>query len=333
MPSNTVVRLARRPHGKVVREDFTIREEPLSELEEGQIRVRISHVSLDPSMRGWMNDVRSYVPPVGLGEVMRAYACGVVEATRNPKFREGDAVAGVLGVQSHAVSNGKGITKIDSSLAPFPTWLGGLGMPGLTAYLGLTRVGEPREGETLVVSAASGAVGQVVGQIGKILGCRAVGIAGGPRKCAALLEDFGYDAAVDYKRGELRADLKAACPDGIDVNFENVGGEVLDTILPLMNFRGRVALCGLISGYNATERVPGPYNFSAILVNRLRVQGFIVFDYRDAYPEALEKLTSWYAEGKLKLREDVRSGGLEAFPDVLNLLYSGGNFGKLVLEV
>jgi NADPH-dependent curcumin reductase CurA len=330
---NTVVKLARRPHGHVQREDFTITQEPLAELSDGEIRVKTAYISLDPAMRGWMNDAKSYVPPVGLGETMRAFAAGTVEASRNPKFKEGDTVSGLIGAQSHAVSDGQGVVHADTKLAPLQTWVGGLGMPGLTAYLGLTYVGEPKQGETLVVSAASGAVGQVVGQIGKIYGCRTVGIAGGADKCAALKAEFGYDAAVDYKNGWLADDLKAACPDGIDVNFESVGGDILDAVLAQMNFKGRVAICGLISAYNATSPVPGPYNFRSILVNRLRVQGFIVFDFIRQYPEAYEKLGTWHKEGKLKFKEDVREGGLEAFPDVLNMLYTGENFGKLILKV
>lgn len=333
MAMNKVVKLARRPHGMVTREDFEVVEEPQAELAEGEIRIATEYVSLDPAMRGWINDAKSYVPPVGLGETMRAFAAGTVVASRNSKFKEGDTVSGLIGAQSHAVSDGKGVVKADTSLAPLQTWVGGLGMPGLTAYLGLTYVGEPKEGETIVVSAASGAVGQVVGQIGKIYGCRTVGIAGGPDKCAALTGEFGYDAAVDYKNGWLADDLKAACPNGIDVDFESVGGDILDTVLAQMNFRGRVAICGLISAYNATSPVPGPYNFRSVLVNRLRVQGFIVFDFIDKYPEAYEKLGSWHKEGKLTFKEDVREGGLEAFPDVLKMLYTGENFGKLILKV
>ena len=333
MTMNTVVKLARRPQGHVQREDFTITQEPLAELKDGEIRVATQYISLDPAMRGWMNDSKSYVPSVGIGETMRAFAAGTVEASRNPKFKEGDTVSGLIGAQSHAVSDGQNVVKADTSLAPLQTWVGGLGMPGLTAYLGLTYVGEPKEGETLVVSAASGAVGQVVGQIGKIYGCRTVGIAGGPDKCAALTSEFGYDAAVDYKGGWLADDLKAACPDGIDVDFENVGGDIFDTVLAQMNFKGRVAICGLISAYNATSPVPGPYNFRSVLVNRLRIQGFIVFDFIKKYPEAYEKLGTWHKEGKLKFKEDVRGGGLEAFPDVLKMLYTGENFGKLILKV
>ncbi len=333
MTMNKQVRLARRPHGEVMDADFTVTEEPVADPQDGEFRVRSAYVSLDPAMRGWMNDAKSYVPPVGIGEVMRGFVSGTVEASRNSKFKEGDTVSGLLGVQSHPVTNGQGVTRADTSLAPLQTWVGGLGMPGLTAYLGLTYVGEPKKGETLVVSAASGAVGQVVGQIGKIYGCRTVGIAGGPEKCAALKSEFGYDEAVDYKNGWLADDLKAACPDGIDVDFENVGGDILDAVMPMMNFKGRIAICGLISAYNATAPVPGPYNFRSILVNRLRVQGFIVFDFLDKYPEAYEKLGHWYKEGKLSFKEDVREGGLDAFAATLRMLYRGENFGKLILKV
>ena len=330
---NHVVRLAQRPRGAVKDEDFTIAEEDIGDPGDGEIRVRNHFVSLDPAMRGWMNEGRSYVPPVGLGEVMRGYAAGTVEASRNPKFKEGDKVTGLFGVQTHAISDGKGVAHADTSLAPLKTWVGGLGMPGLTAYFGLLKVAEAKAGETVVVSAASGAVGQVVGQIAKLMGCRAVGIAGGPEKCAALIDDFGFDAAVDYKGGNLFDDLKAAAPDGIDVDFENVGGDIFDTVLAQMNPFGRVAVCGLISMYNATELPPGPKNLRNILVMRLRVQGFIVFDFAAHNAEALAALGGWYKQGKLKFREDVRRGGVEAFPSVLRELYTGGNFGKLILEV
>jgi NADPH-dependent curcumin reductase CurA len=206
-------------------------------------------------------------------------------------------------------------------------------MPGWTAYFGLLDVGQPKAGETVVVSAAGGAVGSVVGQIAKIKGCRAVGIAGGPEKCRYVTDELGFDACVDYKGGRLAADLKAACPKGIDVYFENVGGEILDTVLLQMNLFGRIAVCGLISGYNATEAPPGPKNIRALLTQRLRMQGLIVFDWAKRADEAIAQLGAWYKEGKLKIREDVREGGIDAFPDVLNLLYTGGNFGKLVLKV
>ncbi|MBC2858094.1 NADP-dependent oxidoreductase [Stappia sp. 28M-7] len=334
MPMNRVVRLVKRPAPGLVTPDcFEIRDEPLPEPGEGEFRVRISHVSLDPAMRGWVNEGKSYVPPVGLGDVMRSFSAGVVEASRNPDFQEGEAVVGLFGVQTHAVSDGKGVQRADTSIAPLQSWIGGLGMPGLTAYFGLLRVAEAKEGDTVVVSAASGAVGSIVGQIARIKGCRAVGIAGGPEKCRALVEEDGFDAAVDYKAGNLTADLAAACPGGIDVNFENVGGEILDTVLAQMNTFGRIAVCGLISAYNATTPQPGPANLRFLLTQRLRMQGFIVFDFIRENPVALADLSQWVSQGRLKFREDVREGGVDAFPQVLNLLYTGGNFGKLSLKV
>ena len=331
--SNRVVRLKRRPAGQVAADDFAILDEPLAEPKDGEIRVRIAYVSLDPAMRGWISEGRSYVEPVAVGDVMRAYAAGHVELSRNARFVVGDAVTGLLGVQSHAVSDGRGVIKVDEQLAPLPSWLGGLGMPGHTAYFGLKHVADVKPGETVVVSAASGAVGQVVGQIAKIEGARAVGIAGGPEKCAFITRELGFDAAVDHKRPDLSDALKAAAPQGIDVDFENVGGDVFDAVLARMNQFGRVALCGLISAYNATEPPPAPRNLRFVLTMRLKVQGFIVFDFAKQYKEATSALLGWYRDGRLKLREDVRDGGLDAFPTVLRQLYTGGNFGKLVLKL
>ncbi len=333
MATNRVARLMKRPIGMVKREIFDIRDEPVPEPDEGEFRVKISHISLDPAMRGWMNEVRSYVEPVALGDVMRALAVGHVEASRHPGFKDGDAVSGRFGVQQFAITDGKGVMKIDETLAPLPTWLGGLGMPGLTAYFGLYEVARPQAGETVVVSAASGAVGQVVGQLAKLKGCRAVGIAGGPEKCRMLTDDFGFDVAVDYKAGDVAGQLRAACPKGIDVDFENVGGDIFDTVLTQMNPFGRIAVCGLISAYNATELPPGPKNIRFVLTMRLRMQGFIVFDFAKRYGEAIAALSGWLKEGKLTFVEDVRKGGIDAYPDVLNLLYTSGNRGKLVLEV
>ena len=331
--SNRVVRLKRRPAGQVAADDFAILDEPLAEPKDGEIRVRIAYVSLDPAMRGWISEGRSYVEPVAVGDVMRAYAAGHVELSRNARFVVGDAVTGLLGVQSHAVSDGRGVIKVDEQLAPLPRWLGGLGMPGHTAYFGLKHVADVKPGETVVVSAASGAVGQVVGQIAKIEGARAVGIAGGPEKCAFITRELGFDAAVDHKRPDLSDALKAAAPQGIDVDFENVGGDVFDAVLARMNQFGRIALCGLISAYNATEPPPAPRNLRFVLTMRLKVQGFIVFDFAKQYKEATSALLGWYRDGRLKLREDVRDGGLDAFPTVLRQLYTGGNFGKLVLKL
>jgi NADPH-dependent curcumin reductase CurA len=334
MSMNRTVRLVKRPAPGLVSPDcFEIRDEPVTEPGEGEFRVRAEYVSLDPAMRGWVNEGKSYVPPVALGDVMRAFSAGTVEASNHPEFREGDKVVGLFGVQTHAISDGRGVQRVDTAIAPLQSWIGGLGMPGLTAYFGLLRVGEAKAGDTVVVSAASGAVGSLVGQIAKLKGCRAVGIAGGPEKCRALIEEDGFDAAVDYKAGDLGAQLDKACPDGIDVDFENVGGDILDTILPRMNPFGRIAVCGLISAYTATSVPPGPVNLRYVLTQRLKMQGFIVFDFARDNAVALADLGAWVKEGKLKLREDVREGGVDAFAETLNLLYTGGNFGKLSLKV
>ncbi|WP_349359455.1 NADP-dependent oxidoreductase [Stappia sp.] len=334
MTMNRVARLVKRPApGLVTPECFEIADEAVPEPGDGEFRVRAEYVSLDPAMRGWINEGKSYVPPVSLGEVMRAFSAGTVEASRHPDFKEGDQVVGLFGVQTHAISDGTRVQKVDPEIAPLQSWIGGLGMPGLTAYFGLLRVGAAKEGDTVVVSAASGAVGSLVGQIAKLKGCRAVGIAGGPEKCRALIEEDGFDAAVDYKAGDLGAQLDAACPNGIDVDFENVGGDILDAILPRMNPFGRIAVCGLISAYTATSLPPGPKNIRFVLTMRLKMQGFIVFDFAEDNATALADLGQWVKAGKLRLREDVREGGVDAFVDTLNLLYTGGNFGKLSLKV
>ena len=335
MPSNLQVTLARRPKpGPLTSADFAAREMPIPEPGPGEFRVKVHYISLDPAMRGWVSDARSYVPPVAVGEVMRAYAVGIIDASQHPDYKPGEAVQGLFGVQQYAISKGGNRTvKVDPKAAPLERWVGGLGMPGWTAYFGLLDVGKPQPGETVVVSAASGAVGSIVGQIAKIKGCRTVGIAGGAAKCRDLVDLFGFDAAIDYKAGDLAGKLKAACPKGIDVYFENVGGDMLDAVLPQMNIFGRIPICGLIAGYNATEAMPGPKNFRAILTHRLRVQGLIVFDWNDRIPEASAALGQWHKEGRLKIREDVRSGGLGRFVETLNLLYSGDNNGKLVLKV
>jgi NADPH-dependent curcumin reductase len=330
---NRMVKLARRPKGMIVRDDFRIEEGPVPEPGDNQFRVRIEYVSLDPAMRGWVNEGKSYVPPVAIGETMRGYSAGIVEASNHPGFKTGDAVQSLFGVQQYAISDGQRVVKVDTSQAPLQRWIGGLGMPGWTAYFGLLEVGQPKAGETVVVSAASGAVGSIVGQIARIKGCRAVGIAGGPDKCRYVTQELGFDACVDYKAGNLAADLKAAAPKGIDVYFENVGGEILDTVLMQMNLFGRIPVCGLISAYNATSVPEGPKNLRAVLTQRLKMQGLIVFDWANRTPEAIAELGAWHKQGKLKIREDVREGGLDAFPDVLNLLYTGGNQGKLVLKV
>jgi NADPH-dependent curcumin reductase CurA len=334
MSTNRQVKLARRPVGLPARTDFAIENGPIPTAKPGEVLVRIDYVSLDPAMRGWMSDARSYVPPVALGAVMRGYAAGIVEVSHHPDFQVGDAVVGVLGMQQYAVARGEHIDKVDTSIAPLASWIGGLGMTGRTAYFGLLDVLQPKAGETVVVSAAAGAVGSLVGQIARIKGARAIGIAGGAAKCKSVVDDLGFEACVDYKADRLAEDLAAACPEGIDAYFENVGGDVLDAVLPQMRTFGRVCVCGLISAYNATgEPTPGLRNIRAILTQRLKVQGMIVSDWKGRFQECREALIGWYRDGKLKLREDIREGGLDAFPDTLNLLYTGGNNGKLLLKV
>ena len=329
---NHQVRLAKRPVGLPTRDVWNFTEEPVPEPGEGQFVVKITHISLDPAMRGWMNDGKSYVPPVGIGEVMRAYAGGKVVASKNHNFVVGDHVAGVFGVQEYAVSDGKGIIKLDLNLAPLPVYLGTLGMPGMTAYFGLLDVGAAKAGETVVVSGAAGAVGQVVGQIAKIKGCRAVGIAGGADKCKYVTQELGFDACVDYKNEDVKKGLKQHCPNGIDVYFDNVGGDILDAALTQLARNARIVICGAISQYNNTAPVKGPSNYMSLLVNRASMKGMVVFDYAPRYGEGIRDLAGWLKAGKLKTREDIVEG-LGTFPETLLKLFKGENTGKLVLKV
>jgi NADPH-dependent curcumin reductase CurA len=328
--ANRQIRLAARPEGNITASDFTLTTEPVAELAEGEVLVKVTYLSLDPAMRGWMRDAPSYIPPVELGAVMRAGGVGVVAESRDPKFAVGDHVTGALGAQEYATIKGKGLTKIDVRMAPETVWLNVLGMPGMTAYFGLLDIGAPVAGQTVVVSGAAGAVGATVGQIAKIKGCRAVGIAGGPEKCAYLLE-LGFDAAIDYKNENVQAALKTHCPDGIDVYFDNVGGDILDAALARLAMHARIVICGAISQYNSAS-VQGPKNYLNLLVKRARMQGMVVFDYADRYAAGAMEMAGWMAQGKLKSREDVVRG-LETFPDTLNKLFRGENFGKLVLQV
>jgi hypothetical protein len=280
-----------------------------------------------------MNAGRSYVPPVEIGEVMRAGGVGEVLVSRHPALAAGDVVTGITGVQEYATLGGDGLTKVDPGLAPLPVYLGGLGMPGLTAYFGLLEVGHAREGDTVVVSGAAGAVGSVVGQIAKIKGCRAVGIAGGPEKCRHVVEDLGFDACIDYKAENVAKALWRECQGGINVYFDNVGGEILDAALAALARHGRVVLCGAISQYNATEGMRGPANYMSLLVNRGTMTGFLVFDFADRYAQAAREMAGWWTAGRLKTVEDIASGGVRAFPETLLRLFRGENTGKLVLEV
>ncbi len=330
--TNHQFKLATRPVGAVKRSDFNYTEEALREPAAGEVLIKVLHISLDPAMRGWMDDRPSYMPPVAINEVMRALAVGRVIASNNPGFAVGDHVSGMLGVQEYAYSNGQGINKVDPKLAPLPMFLGTLGMPGLTAYFGLLDIGMPKEGETVVVSGAAGAVGAVVGQIAKIKGCRVVGIAGGKDKCDYLVNELGFDAAIDYKDGNVATALREHAPKGVDIYFDNVGGDILDAVLTNLARDARIVLCGGISQYNNTSPVKGPANYLSMISARATMKGLMVADYYHRAGSALQEMGGWLMAGKLKSREDIVKG-IETFPDTFNMLFSGANKGKLVLQV
>lgn len=325
-------RLAARPEGLIKESDFTWAEEAVPELQDGQFLVRNLYLSLDPTMRMWATR-DTYLPAVPIGDVMRGGTIGVVEESRNANFKVGDHVSGLLGWQEYAVTDGKGINALPNLPGvPLTAHFGLFGHIGLTAYFGLLDIGQPKAGETLVVSAAAGAVGSLVGQIGKIKGCRVVGIAGADDKCKWIVDELGFDAAINYKTENVPEALKKHCPNGIDIDFENVGGEIMDAVLAQINLRARVVLCGLISGYNATTPVPGPYNFANILIQRARVEGFIVLDYAPRAMECMMEMGKWLMEGKIKYRID-EVDGLRGAPMALNRLFEGANIGKLVVKI
>lgn len=330
--TNLQIRLAARPNGLPKETDFESVEEPVPTPDDGEVLVKNVYLSLDPAMRGWMTERKSYVPPVELGAVMRGLTAGVVEASKHPDFQPGDRVTGILGWQRYGAIAGKHLQKVPSQV-PLELAMGPLGMTGMTAYFGLLDVGRPKEGDTVLVSGAAGAVGSIVGQIAKIKGCRAVGIAGRDDKCRWITDDLGFDAAINYKTtADLKEDLRRHCPQGVDVYFDNVGGEILDTALTLINRNARVVICGAISQYNATEPVPGPANYLALLVQRARMEGFIVFDYAERYAEAQQAIGGWIREGRIQAREDVVEG-LENAPKALLRLFDGSNTGKLLIRL
>src|SRR5471030_1829258 len=333
---NLQFRLAARPVGMVKDSDWQQVTEPVRELADGEILVKVLYLSLDPAMRGWMNDAKSYIRPVAIGEVMRAGGVGVVVASKSERYAVGDHVSGGTGVQQYwtgaAGDKTAAFHKIDAALAPLTTYLNTLGMPGMTAYFGLIESGQPKAGETVVVSGAAGAVGQTVGQVAKQLGCRVVGIAGGKEKCDFVVNELGFDACIDYKGGSVRDGLKEHCPQGVDVYFDNVGGEILDTVLTRINLKARIVICGAISQYNNTTPVKGPANYLSLLVNRARMEGMVVFDYTERFPVAVAELGSYLKDGRMKSKEDVVFGGLNTFPETLLKLFNGENFGKLVLQ-
>lgn len=324
--------LAARPVGMPSRINWTYTEEPVREPNEGELLVQVLYISLDPAMRMWINETRSYIPPVAIGEVMRALGVGVVTASRNSRFSAGDHVSGSFGVQEYTLSDGRGVTKVDPKAAALPKYLSVFGMPGMTAYFGLLDTGQPQPGEMVVVSAAAGTVGALVGQIAKIQDCRVVGIAGGGEKCRYVVDELGFDAAVDYKSEDVSASLRTHCPNGIEVYFDNVGGAILEAALAQLARGARVVICGAISQYNNTGPITGPRNYLSLLTNRATMKGMLVLDYVDRYAQAGAQMAAWMAAGKLKSREDIVEG-LATFPETLLKLFKGENAGKLMLKV
>jgi NADPH-dependent curcumin reductase len=336
---NHQIRLAARPVGLPKASDWSHTTEPVAQASEGGVTLKTLALSLDPAMRGWMNEGKSYIPPVGIGEVMRAGGVGVVVASKNAHYAVGDFVGATFGVQEYITigqdeMKRNGLFKIDLRAGTLTQWLNVLGMPGMTGYFGLMDVGMPQAGETVVVSGAAGAVGQTVGQMAKIRGCRVVGIAGGAAKCDWVVKELGFDACIDYKAGPgaVRAGLKEHCPKGVDIYFDNVGGEILDDVLARINRKARIIICGAISQYNNTTAVQGPKNYLSLLVNRARMEGIVVFDYADRYHLAVTEMAGYIKDGRMKSKEDVVVG-LQTFPETLLKLFNGENFGKLVLEV
>jgi NADPH-dependent curcumin reductase CurA len=330
------ITLASRPHGEPTPANFATVETALPAPGPDQVLLKIRYLSLDPYMRGRMNDAKSYAAPVPIGGVMEGGTVAEVLASNSERFRPGDIVLSHSGWQSHAIADAKDLRKVDPSLGPISTAVGVLGMPGMTAYTGLLTIGQPKEGETVVVAAATGPVGSAVGQIARIKGARAVGIAGGADKVKALTEEFGFDVALDHRSPTFKEDLKKACPNGIDVYFENVGGHVFDAVLPLLNFFARIPVCGLIAQYNATSLPDGPDRLPLLmrdaLTKRLTIRGFIVRDFADQSKAFFTDMSRWIAEGKVKYREDVIEG-LDAAPEAFIGLLKGKNFGKLVVKV
>ncbi len=329
---NTQLLLNERPVGFPSEQVWKLEKTEIPALTDGQLLVKVLYVSLDPAMRGWINDARSYVPPVQINEVMRSGGVGKVVDSKHPKFQVGDHVYGMSNIQEYCVTDGYGWVKVDPELMPLPRYLGTLGMPGFTAYFGLLDIGQPKEGETVLVSGAAGAVGSVVGQIAKIKGCRAVGIAGGAEKCRYVVEELGFDACIDYKNDNVYAGIKEHCPKGIDIYFDNVGGEILDIALSRINQGARIPICGAISQYNNKENVKGPANYLSLLVNGARMEGFVVIQFTHRYGEAAKQLGQWVAQGKIKSREHVEKG-IENFYPTFKRLFSGEKQGKLVLQI
>jgi NADPH-dependent curcumin reductase CurA len=330
--TNTTVRLKQRPTGMPDASTWAIASEAPRAPADGEVLIKVAYVSLDPAMRGWLNEGKSYIDPVGIGDVMRAGGVGEVIESADERLKPGTWVYAGTGVQQYATLRAKECTPIDVTLAPPQRWLGDLGMPGMTAYFGILEVGALKDGEVVVVSAAAGAVGALVGQIAKIKGCTVIGIAGGPDKCREVVETLGFDACIDYKNESVPARLKELCPEGLDVYFDNVGGEILEACMGRLKKGARIVICGAISGYNDFAKIQSPRNYLNLLVCRARMEGFVVFDYAKRYPEAVKQLLTWMQAGQITSREHVEEG-ISRFPEVLTMLFTGANKAKLVLKV
>ncbi len=329
---NKQLKLANRPVGMPAADTWVLEENPIPTIKEGEFLLRQDYISLDPAMRGWMNDAKSYIPPVQIGEVMRAGSIGEVIESKHPKFKVGDSVTGWGGVQQYIATNGQGFYTVDTKLAPAPMYIGTLGMPGMTAYFGILEVGQIKEGEVVLVSGAAGAVGSVVGQIAKIKGCTVIGTAGGPEKCKYVTEELGFDACIDYKNENVYKELRKAAPKGIDVYFDNVGGEILDIALAQIRKKARIVICGAISQYNNETAIKGPSNYLSLLVNRGTMTGMVVMDYAKDFGTAAQNMGMWMAQGKLKSKEDIYTG-IDNFYETFQRLFNGKKMGKLVLKI
>ena len=325
--------LINRPTGIPEKNTWSFEEELISDIKDGQILIKHQYISLDPAMRGWMNNSKSYIPPVEIGTVMRAGTVGeVIQVNNNTNFKVGDFVSGWGGVQEYSISDGKNYSIIKDKNNPIYRYLGALGMPGMTAYFGIINEGKIKSGDIVLVSAAAGAVGSLVGQIAKIKGCKVIGIAGGNEKCKYVKDQLGFDEVIDYKNDNIYSALKKYCPEGIDVYFDNVGGEILDAALAKLKMNARIVICGAISQYNNTSRTKGPSNYLSLLVNRATMSGMVVFDYKNDYPMAINQISEWFSEGKLKSNESIFQG-IDNFYEVFLKLFNGNKRGKLILKI
>ncbi|MEM8525060.1 MAG: NADP-dependent oxidoreductase [Bacteroidota bacterium] len=328
---NKIITLANRPNGIVESSNFKLEERNIPELEDGQLLIKVEYISLDPAMRGWMNEGTTYIKGVAIGAVMRGFAAGKVVQSKNEDFQKGDYVTGMLGVQTHAISDGKDLSKVDIRAGRLSLHIGVLGMPGMTAYFGLLEKGQPKAGETIFISGAAGIVGSTVGQIAKIRGCKVIGTAGSEKKCEYLIKECNLDAAINYKTQDIADELKKHAPNGVDIFYDNVGGEILDIALANLARGARVVICGAISQYNK-PKIQGPSNYMKVVTARGVMNGIIVFDYIDQYPRAVKDIATWLEKGKMQSKEHIKEG-IENFPSTLRMLFTGDNFGKLLLKV